>query len=87
MISMKNYLITFRSVTYAQRGERVLKKAGINCWMRRTPRILSNWECGYCLQLRSGDLSRAISLLQEGQVQFGKAYGQYSSGEFEEIEL
>ena len=31
------YVITFRSVTYAQRAEQLLKKAGFRCYLQRTP--------------------------------------------------
>lgn len=81
---MKNYIITFRSVTYAQKGERVLKRSGIDCFLRRTPKELTNKSCGYCLQLRPGDIARAVELLQ-GQVQFGKVYGMDYDGGFEEL--
>ena len=35
---MKFYYITFRSVTYAQRGEQILHKEGIRCTLLRTPK-------------------------------------------------
>ena len=82
---MKNYFITFRSVTYAQKGERVLKRVGIDCFIRRTPKALTNRECGYCLQLRPWDLQQAMAVLQDAQVQFGKVYGLDYAGEFEEM--
>ena len=85
MISMKNYLFTFRSVTYAQKGERVLKRSGIDCQLRRTPRALTNKECGYCLQIRPRDFARTLELLEGSQVQFGKAYGMSYDGGFEEL--
>lgn len=84
MISMKNYLITFRSVTYAQKGERILKRWGIDSFLRRTPKAIASRECGYCLQLRPGDIERAVELLQ-GQVPFGKVYGADYDGGFEEL--
>lgn len=82
---MKNYLFTFRSVTYAQKGERILRRSGIDCIVRRTPKALTNKECGYSLQLRPGDFARALELLQSEQVQFGKVYGMDYEGEFEEL--
>lgn len=85
MISMKNYFITFRSVTYAQKGERVLKRADIDCMLRRTPKTLTRKECGYCLVLRPGDFPQALQLLQEAQVQFDKVYAQEYDGRFEEM--
>jgi hypothetical protein len=84
---MKNYYLTFRSVTYAQKGERVLKGSGIDCLLRRTPKVLTNKDCGYSLQIRSGDFSRALELLQQAQVQPGKVYGMDYEGEFEEMAI
>ena len=34
---MKFYYLTFRSVTFAQRGEKLLQKSGIRCTLLRTP--------------------------------------------------
>ena len=82
---MKNYLFTFRSVTFAQKGERVLKRAGIDCFVRRTPKVLTNKECGYCLQIRPWDFQRALEQLQTAQVQFVKVYGMNYDGGFEEM--
>ena len=82
---MKNYIVTFRSVTFAQKGERVLKQAGIDCLLRRTPKTLTNRECGYSLQIRPGDYAMALELLQDNQVQFGKTYGMDYDGGFEEL--
>ena len=80
-------MITFRSVTYAQKGERVLKRQGIDCLLRRTPKVLTSKECGYCLQLRPGNIVRAMKLLQEAQLQYGKVYGMDYEGGFEELTL
>ena len=87
MISMKNFFITFRSVTYAQIGERLLKRGGIECFVRRTPKALTNRQCGYCLQLRPWDIDNALALLRSGQVQFGKVYALEYDGKFEEMAL
>ncbi len=84
---MKNYLITFRSVTYAQKAERILMRSGIDCFIRRTPKALANRECSYCLQLRPRDFEKALALLQGAQVQPGKVYGMDYEGKFEELAL
>ena len=49
---MKQYMITFRSVTYAQRGERSLTRRGIGCTVMRTPKWMEDQGCGYGLRLR-----------------------------------
>lgn len=69
-----DWLITFRSVTFAQKGERLLKKAGIICALQRTPKVFSERGCGYCLRLRSRDTEDAVELLKKNHVPYGKVY-------------
>jgi len=71
---MKTEFITFRSVTPAQRGQRVLQKAGVDVILQRTPRWMEERGCGYCLRLRPGDLLRAVELLRRENVAFSKVY-------------
>ena len=71
---MKTEFITFRSVTPAQRGQRVLQKAGVDVILQRTPRFMEEKGCGYCLRLRPGDLVRAVELLRKENVAFSKVY-------------
>jgi hypothetical protein len=82
---MKNqWLITFRSVTYAQKGERHLKKAGIPCTLQRTPKELSKRGCGYCLRLQGRDAIRAAEYLQQAQLPYEKMYAIQDNGRPEE---
>ncbi len=81
---MYDFLITFRSVTYAQRGEKVLRGSGIDCLLRRTPRELSSRGCGYCLAVRGRDAMAAAALLRENGVDYGKVYGPGPQGRMEE---
>ena len=71
---MKTEFITFRSVTPAQRGQRVLQKAGVDVILQRTPRFMEERGCGYCLRLRPGDLHRAVELVRRENVAFSKVY-------------
>ena len=71
---MRNCLITFRSVTPAQRGEGVLRRAGVDCALQRTPRWMEEQGCGYSLRLRQADAARAASLLRRAGVSFRKVY-------------
>ena len=84
---MKIYYISFRSVTFAQRGERLLNDARIHCSLQRTPRWMEEQGCGYCLRLRVEDIQPAVRLLQAAQVPFRRVYVQMHSGEVEEVRL
>ena len=44
---MKKCIITFRSVTPAQRAEEVLRRAGVECSIQRTPKWMEEKGCGY----------------------------------------
>ena len=84
---MKQSYITFRSVTFAQKAERILKKAGLDCTIQRTPKELSQRGCGYCLGLRPGQVIQAAKLLEAEKVEYGKLYTVSFEGRYEEIHL
>ena len=82
---MKNeWLITFRSVTYAQRGERVLRNSRIACRMQRTPRHLTERGCGYCLRLQSGDVREAMEILRREKLPYERVYAVNEDGSTQE---
>lgn len=82
-----NWLITFRSVTFAQRAERALRRENIGCQLQRTPKMLTSRGCGYCLRLRSNDIFFAVEVLQQGQIPYGKLYRLEDDGIPKEWEL
>lgn len=84
---MKSIVITFRSITLAQRGERVLKNAGMGCTLQRTPRWMEERGCGYCLRMHRKDVAAAVNLLRQNQVIFSKIYCLRQDGQGEEMVL
>lgn len=82
---MKNeWLITFRSVTFAQRAERVLRGRKIPCMMQRTPKKLTERGCGYCLRLRETDAPAAVEILRREKLSYEKLYAVKEDGSTEE---
>ena len=79
--------ITFRSVTYAQRGEQVLHSAGMHCNLQRTPKWMEQQGCGYCLRLRSAMVHRAVELLRQNKVPMRRVYAYGPDGEMKELVL
>ena len=79
--------ITFRSVTLAQRGERILKQEKIYCRLQRTPRWMEEQGCGYCLKLSREDVGAAVDALRSGKADFRKVYQQMPGGNVEEVPL
>lgn len=81
---MRSCYITFRSVTYAQRGESVLQSAGIRCALQRARNWMRERGCGYCLRLREEDLGRALETLERASVTMGRVWLQDASGRVEQ---
>ena len=84
---MRYCLITFRSVTHAQRGERLLTKEGFRTHLLRTPRWMEARGCGYSLRLWTGDIAAGVAILRREQVPMQKVYIQTGDGTLEELEL
>ena len=84
---MKFYYITFRSVTFAQRGERVLTEKGIRCTLLRTPKWMQEQGCGYSLRLWTDRIPAAVELLRKNKVPLRKVYLQQPDGQLEEMPL
>ena len=71
---MRTDCITFRSVTPAQRAQKLLRQAGIDTILQRTPRWMEERGCGYCLRISSREVAAAVTILQNHQVAFSKVY-------------
>lgn len=84
---MKMIYITFRSITFGQRGERTLRRGGVDGTLQRTPRWMEAKGCGYCLRLKAGTEERALTLLRQEGVPFNKVYVQNGDGSVEELAL
>lgn len=84
---MKQSYITFRSVTYAQKAERILKRSGMECTIQRTPKELSKRGCGYCLGIQPRQITQAAQILNRENVEYGKLYATGMDGSYEEIHL
>lgn len=84
---MKNCLITFRSVTPAQRGEAALRRAGMECTIQRTPRWMEEKGCGYCLRVRCADIAQSADVLKRSGIAFRRIYRLLKDGKLEEVVL
>lgn len=82
---MKFYYITFRSVTYAQRGEKLLNQQNIRCTLQRTPRWMEEQGCGYCLRVWTREITPAVELLRQSGIPMRRVYLQRKDGQLEEM--
>ncbi len=81
---MNEELITFRSITAAMQGERVLRAADISCTLLRTPPALRQYGCGYALRL-TRHANTAAELLRRNDVVFRRRYRRTSGGAWTEV--
>ena len=84
---MDMFMMTFRSVTPAQRGERILRQNGIRCSLQRTPRWMEEQGCGYCIRFWYGNPEKVPELLRRNQIPFRRVYRQTAEDSMEEIML
>ena len=84
---MMNCMITFHSVTPAQRAEDALRRTGIDCRVQRTPKWMEEKGCGYSIRLQQEDLLTATALLRQAGIGFKKAYTLTDGGTPEELRL
>ena len=84
---MKKCILTFRSVTPAQRAEEALHRAGVECALQRTQKWMEEKGCGYSLRLNCRDMMVAAALLRQAGIGFRKAYGLSDTGAPEELRL
>ena len=81
------YYITFRSVTYAQRGEKLLSRQNLRVSLMRTPRWMEEQGCGYSLRVRYTEAARCAQLLRQETIPYRKAYLFLENGTYEELDL
>ena len=84
---MRNCIITFRSVTPAQRAEDYLRRAGVSCTLQRTPKWMEEKGCGYSLRLACSDMMTSTALLRQAGISYRKAYALNDVDAPEELRL
>lgn len=84
---MQNCMITFRSVTPAQRAQSLLQRSGTACRLQRTPRNLESQGCGYGLRVPLPNASDALQRLRGAGIDYRKVYLQQEDGHLEELHL
>ena len=72
---MEYDLILARSVTYAQRMQRALNRAGIRSQLFRAPRDLTDLGCAYVVRIGPQDLRLALPVLNREGLGPLRVYG------------
>lgn len=66
---MSHHIIVLRSLTYAQRAERLLERAGIYAVVKKVPQSASPEGCAYGVMVRSKNLAQAQAILAKNAVE------------------
>ena len=80
-------IILFRSLTFAQRGSRLLEAGGVPSTIIKAPQSLTRHGCAYGVSLSDKKLNRALEILQSRNVDHGRIYYIDNSGEYREAGL
>jgi hypothetical protein len=83
--SVISCMIACRSVTYAQKYSRLLRKYGYSAYMRRLPSDLSDAGCGYAVAVRPEQARPALALLRSYGTEPFRLYCEDCGGSFEEM--
>ncbi len=81
---MTVYLITFRSLTHAQRSARLLERRGLTATVIKAPQGLSSSGCAYAVTLRSRP-EEALALLRQNNMRVGRLFRRGPDGTYEEV--
>lgn len=80
----KPWIITFRSITFAQKAQRLLRGELMDATLQRTPAGLSERGCSYCLAIRERDIAAAMEVLRRNHLLMGKIFTRNEEGQWEE---
>lgn len=82
---MAYYFLVCRSLTYAQRGKKLLDASGIAAAIQRTPQEISPEGCGYGLKIKERVYRSARSVLSAHQIKPKQVFRVEESGAYEEV--
>ena len=83
---MDRCIIMCRSLTYAQRTQRLLESRNITARITKVPQGVTPEGCSYGVKVGCGDRSRALSLMSEAGINAGRIYVIDSRGRVVEAE-
>lgn len=75
-----------RSLTYAQRAQKILEHAGFSSGIVKAPQGLNTSGCGYAVSIYRR-AEEAVSLLKANKLLSGKVFRRADNGDFVEVRL
>ena len=83
---MEHDLILARSVTFAQRMQKALLRAGVRCQIFRAPRDLTTLGCAYAVQIIPEERNYALTVLRRTGLDPVQIF-HYQFGQYREVGL
>ncbi len=84
---MVYYLIVCRSLTYAQRTEQILSRAGIAAHVMRAPKSIDSEGCSHGVKVAERNLSTALTILAKVKLSPKRVFVFYGDGSYREVQL
>lgn len=84
---MVYYLIVCRSLTYAQRTEQLLTRAGITAHIMRAPKTIDSEGCSHGVKIAERNLSAALTILARAGLSPKRVFIFYRDGSYREVQL
>lgn len=80
------YLLLCRSLTYAQRAEKLLGRKGLSAAIIKAPKEAAVNGCSYCVRIPERHKARALAILEGGDLMPQRVYEQ-SDGIITEVSV
>jgi len=87
VIQMIYYLIVCRSLTYAQRTQAALERAGIPAHILRSPRVIDSEGCSHSVKVSERNLTAALVVLARSGLSPKRVFIMASDGSYKEVLL
>lgn len=84
---MVYYLIVCRSLTYAQRTEKTLSRAGISAHILRSPKSIDSEGCSHSVKVSERSLAAALRVLSRAELSPKRIFVTYGDGSYQEVGL
>ena len=82
---MDRYVVMCRSLSYAQRGQRLLAGNNIAAYIIKAPQSVTSEGCSYGLRIKSANIARTVIILKSAGIRVGKVFGVDAGGSFTEV--
>lgn len=81
------YVIMCRSLTYAQRAERLLESSGIYSGLTKAPQGVTPEGCTFGVKLAAKNVHKALAVLRAGGIKTGKIFLISEEGRASEVKM